>query len=64
MARVWRDGQRQRVYIYRLLMTGSLEERMYQIQIRKQGLSAAVLDDKLAGGVVKFSASELRNLFG
>ena len=27
-ARVWRDGQRKRVYVYRFLSTGTLEEKV------------------------------------
>jgi aspartate/glutamate racemase len=46
MARVWRDGQRHTVYIYRLLTTGSIEEKMYQRQITKQALSGVVVDAK------------------
>ena len=35
MARVWRDGQKRDVHIYRFLSTGSIEEKMYQRQILK-----------------------------
>lgn len=28
MARVWREGQKKKVFIYRLLTTGSLEEKV------------------------------------
>ena len=33
MARVWRDGQKKTVYVYRLLTTGTIEEKMYQRQV-------------------------------
>ncbi|KAL5018290.1 hypothetical protein ScPMuIL_004012 [Solemya velum] len=33
MARIWRDGQKRTVYIYRLLTMGTLEEKVYQRQI-------------------------------
>ncbi|KAJ7372145.1 DNA repair and recombination protein rad54b [Desmophyllum pertusum] len=32
MARVWRDGQKNTVHIYRLLTTGTIEEKIYQRQ--------------------------------
>lgn len=35
MARVWRDGQRKHVYVYRLFMTGTIEEKMFQRQVLK-----------------------------
>ena len=28
-ARVWRDGQKKRVYIYRMLCAGSIEEKVF-----------------------------------
>ncbi|XP_042891287.1 DNA repair and recombination protein RAD54B-like [Penaeus japonicus] len=62
MARVWRDGQQRKVYIYRLLMTGSLDEKMYQRQVRKQGLSGAVVDARDSERV-HFSTKELKDLF-
>ena len=62
MARVWRDGQRRQVYIYRLLTTGTIEEKMYQRQISKQGLSGVVVDAK-TNGKMHFSPDELRDLF-
>ncbi|OCT76996.1 hypothetical protein XELAEV_18032199mg [Xenopus laevis] len=63
MARVWRDGQRRTVHIYRLLTTGSLEEKIYQRQISKQGLSGAVVDLTKKSEHIRFSVDELRNLF-
>ncbi|XP_053571180.1 DNA repair and recombination protein RAD54B [Bombina bombina] len=63
MARVWRDGQKHTVHIYRLLTTGSLEEKIYQRQISKQGLSGAVVDLTKKSEHIRFSLDELRNLF-
>ncbi|KAK3089624.1 hypothetical protein FSP39_005167 [Pinctada imbricata] len=62
MARVWRDGQKKKVYIYRLLTTGSIEEKIYQRQISKQGLSGAVMDSKEKCDV-QFSKEDLKDLF-
>ncbi|XP_075271963.1 DNA repair and recombination protein RAD54B isoform X3 [Opisthocomus hoazin] len=63
MARVWRDGQKHTVYIYRLLTTGSIEEKIYQRQISKQDLSGAVVDLSKTSEHIHFSIEELRNLF-
>ncbi|XP_063155563.1 DNA repair and recombination protein RAD54B [Candoia aspera] len=63
MARVWRDGQRHTVHIYRLLTTGTIEEKIYQRQISKQGLSGAVVDFSKGSEHIRFSVEELRNLF-
>lgn len=62
MARVWRDGQKRKIYIYRLLTTGTIEEKIYQRQISKQGLSGAVMDLKNKREA-QFSREELRDLF-
>ena len=45
-ARVWRDGQRKRVYIYRFLAAGTLEEKIFQRQLSKEGLQTIVVDEK------------------
>ncbi|CAM4498960.1 unnamed protein product [Lepidochelys olivacea] len=63
MARVWRDGQKHTVHIYRLLTTGSIEEKIYQRQISKQGLSGAVVDLSKTSEHIRFSTEELKNLF-
>ncbi len=63
MARVWRDGQRRRTYIYRLISTGTIEEKMYQRQINKQGLSGVVVDAKASDSKQNFSPEQLRELF-
>nr|XP_033789597.1 DNA repair and recombination protein RAD54B isoform X2 [Geotrypetes seraphini] len=63
MARVWRDGQKHMVHIYRLLTTGSIEEKIYQRQISKQGLSDAVVGLAKTSKHIQFSMEELKNLF-
>lgn len=62
MARVWRDGQNKTVHIYRLLTTGTIEEKIYQRQSAKQGLSGTVADakEKLK---IEFTREELKDLF-
>lgn len=44
MARVHRDGQKRPVFIYRLLLTGTIDEKIYQRQITKQGLADSFMD--------------------
>lgn len=61
MARIHRDGQRRPVKIYRLLMAGGIEEKIYQRQITKMGLADSVVDGKK--NEASFSPEELRDLF-
>ncbi|KFO35271.1 DNA repair and recombination protein RAD54B [Fukomys damarensis] len=63
MSRVWRDGQKHAVHIYRLLTTGTIEEKIYQRQISKQALSGAVVDLTKTSEHIQFSVEELKNLF-
>ncbi|XP_045836321.1 DNA repair and recombination protein RAD54B [Meles meles] len=63
MSRVWRDGQKHPVHIYRLLTTGTIEEKIYQRQISKQDLSGAVVDLTKTSEHIQFSVEELKNLF-
>ncbi|KAJ8353876.1 hypothetical protein SKAU_G00214430 [Synaphobranchus kaupii] len=63
MARVWRDGQKKTVHIYRFLTTGTIEEKIYQRQVSKQDLSGAVVDLSKRGEHTSFSSEELRDLF-
>ncbi|XP_063684196.1 DNA repair and recombination protein RAD54-like isoform X1 [Bolinopsis microptera] len=62
MARVWRDGQKKPVFIYRLLTTGTIEEKIFQRQTHKKSLSSAVVDCE-ENVERHFSLSELRELF-
>jgi SNF2 family DNA or RNA helicase len=43
MARIWRDGQTKPVFIYRLLSTGTIEERVFQRQILKAETAEGVV---------------------
>ncbi|KAJ3016830.1 UNVERIFIED_CONTAM: helicase [Siphonaria sp. JEL0065] len=62
MARVWREGQKRNVKIYRFLTTGSVEERIFQRQMSKMGLSESLLDQS-EQSTSKFSKEELKDLF-
>ena len=60
-ARAHRIGQRQSVFVYRLVVEGSIEERMLELQARKQALAAGVLGHD-APGAEKFGEDDLRAL--
>uniref|UniRef100_A0A5K3F0S4 Dna repair and recombination protein rad54 n=1 Tax=Mesocestoides corti TaxID=53468 RepID=A0A5K3F0S4_MESCO len=62
MARIWRDGQKKQCYIYRLISTGTIEEKMLQRQAHKKALSSCVVD-QLEEVERHFSLGELRELF-
>uniref|UniRef100_A0A7E4VR40 DNA repair and recombination protein RAD54-like n=1 Tax=Panagrellus redivivus TaxID=6233 RepID=A0A7E4VR40_PANRE len=62
MARVWRDGQKKPCFVYRLLATGSIEEKMFQRQTHKKALSSCVVDSEV--DVARhFSLDQLKTLF-
>ncbi|KAI0561156.1 DNA helicase [Gracilaria domingensis] len=72
MARIWRDGQKKPVFVYRLLCTGTIEEKIFQRQLFKGELQSAVDGEEEkgvdAGGVFggkegNFSAEQLKDLF-
>ncbi|XP_012943574.1 DNA repair and recombination protein RAD54B [Aplysia californica] len=63
MARVWRDGQTRKVHIYRLLTVGTIEEKIYQRQVTKQGLSETVMELCGKNNNVMFSLEDLKDLF-
>eukprot|EP00931_Biecheleriopsis_adriatica_P024320 TRINITY_DN15189_c0_g1_i1.p1 TRINITY_DN15189_c0_g1~~TRINITY_DN15189_c0_g1_i1.p1 ORF type:complete len:1332 (+),score=353.69 TRINITY_DN15189_c0_g1_i1:25-4020(+) len=43
--RAWRIGQKREVQVYRLVLTGTVEEKIYQRQVYKHFLSQKVLQD-------------------
>ena len=61
MARIHRDGQKKPCFIYRLLMAGGIDEKIWQRQITKLGLASNIIDQK--GGGNSFTKDELRDLF-
>ncbi|EDU43558.1 DNA repair and recombination protein RAD26 [Pyrenophora tritici-repentis] len=61
MARIHRDGQKLPCKVYRFLVQGGLDEKIYQRQIMKMGLANAVVDNKASAS--SFSQEELRDLF-
>lgn len=61
MGRIWRDGQKKPVHIYRLFISGTIDEKIYQRQTAKENLSSTVVDAKKA--VSKFSKEDLKEIF-
>ncbi|XP_055677114.1 DNA repair and recombination protein RAD54-like [Lutzomyia longipalpis] len=62
MARVWRDGQKKPCFIYRLLATGTIEEKIFQRQTHKKALSTTVVDNN-EDAERHFTQDDLRDLF-
>jgi hypothetical protein len=68
-----RDGQKRRVHIYRLLTTGTIDEKIFQRQVAKQGLGIAIDTTKTkktgsaaasaGSGSSEFSTEDLKDLF-
>jgi SNF2 family DNA or RNA helicase len=77
MARCWREGQRKTVYIYRLLSRGTVEEAIFQRQIKKNEFqisessgeaehaasSSSSSNSNATSSVRHFSADDLRECF-
>ena len=60
-SRAHRIGQDQPVFVYKLVVEGSIEERMLELQTRKAALAQEVLGHD-AEGAVKFSEADLHAL--
>ncbi|WP_246881434.1 DEAD/DEAH box helicase [Acidovorax sp. JG5] len=60
-ARAHRIGQDQPVFVYKLVVEGSIEERMLELQARKAALAQGVLGHDTEGAV-KFSEADLHAL--
>lgn len=61
MARIHRDGQKSPCVIYRFLMAGGIDEKIWQRQTTKIGLASNVMDQ--TGGTSSFTREDLRDLF-
>jgi superfamily II DNA or RNA helicase len=59
--RAYRIGQTRRVFAYNLVVAGSVEERMLQLQQRKRALADGLLS---GGSLAEISETELDDLFG
>lgn len=66
MARIHRDGQKRPVFIYRLLTSGTIDEKIFQRAITKMGLSESLIGGAGIGNSSNgakgdsFSQSEVR----
>jgi hypothetical protein len=61
MARIWRKGQKKTVHIYRFLLTGTIDERIYQRQISKLGMNGSIFEDITQES--KISVQDLKDIF-
>ena len=62
MARIHRDGQKRPCIIYRFLMAGGIDEKIWQRQVTKLGLASNIMDQQKEGKN-NFSREELKDLF-
>ena len=60
-ARAHRIGQDRPVFVYQLVVAGSIEERMLELQERKKALADGVLGSD-SGSALKFTLGDLENL--
>ncbi|HTE37562.1 MAG TPA: DEAD/DEAH box helicase, partial [Reyranella sp.] len=60
--RAHRIGQTRKVFIHRLIAEGTIEEKMIELQARKQGLAEALWEGG-AGGFAGLTDADVRDLF-
>ena len=62
MARIWRRGQNKTVHIYRFLSTGTIDEKIYQRQVKKLEMNTSVFNDKKSN-THGLSNEDLKDIF-
>ncbi len=60
--RAHRIGQTEKVFVYKFIARGTIEERMLELQVRKRALCEAIFDAESAASI-SFSESDLEFLF-
>lgn len=63
MSRIHRDGQTRPCFIYRILTTGTIDEKIFQRQLMKSKLSSKFLDNESQSTSDVFDYRDLKNLF-
>ncbi|CAH0478707.1 unnamed protein product [Peronospora belbahrii] len=61
MCRSYRFGQTKPVFVYRFVTVGTMEKKVYDLQIRKEGVAKRIVDEKTTER--KFMSSELQKVF-
>ncbi|SMN21829.1 similar to Saccharomyces cerevisiae YBR073W RDH54 DNA-dependent ATPase, stimulates strand exchange by modifying the topology of double-stranded DNA [Maudiozyma saulgeensis] len=61
MSRIHRDGQKKHCYIYRLVTTGCIDEKILQRQLMKSSLSSKFLDDSNINTETKSSGKQSKS---
>ncbi|KAE9305487.1 hypothetical protein PF008_g21705 [Phytophthora fragariae] len=61
MCRSYRFGQTKPVFVYRFVTMGTMEKKVYDLQIRKEGVAKRIVDEKTTER--KFMMSELQTYF-
>lgn len=61
MARIHRDGQKRPCVIYRFVLAGCIDEKIWQRQVTKLGLASNIMDQN--SGSSQFSREELKDIF-
>uniref|UniRef100_M4BPW5 Uncharacterized protein n=1 Tax=Hyaloperonospora arabidopsidis (strain Emoy2) TaxID=559515 RepID=M4BPW5_HYAAE len=61
MCRSYRFGQTKPVFVYRFVTMGTMEKKVYDLQIRKEGVAKRIVDEKTTER--KFMSSELQKYF-
>lgn len=63
MARIHRDGQKKPCFIYRILMTGGIDEKIFQRQLMKRNLSSKFIDNDVQTSSDVFDYSDMKDIF-